>query len=252
MSDSAYKLDEDNRYDELVQLRLELRNNGEDSDLHCELFFGTAQLSHKEQEYEIGFRKATLRLKLEGCRIALDSSFGTTSIPTVTRNETLNSATGTVLSAGVAIEATDASQASAKAGIEKSKRHELNLTATSEKIPMSRAPGDAWEISSPSVRSTPQNCLIGSPMSGERLCTIQRKAGGNRLAIIGEIHVLASSISVTSKRNFKPTRYVSEYRNKDAIIQQLISKSLKRNVAKQNSRMAAKSLVASRVEISEI
>jgi hypothetical protein len=237
-----------NPFTELAELRLEFKPNGEKIDIQCRLIFGRMRYDHKEREYEIGLRRAFLGLALEGCETTLEPEFGENELSSVVEENALESKKNLGASVSSSTDPLINSVGLKIAGDSTSRQNNHQKRA---RLPMTRKPGNRWEIVSQSVSGSGNLDLDGTVMSGQKLCTLQRKDGGNRLAATGEVQIERSAITVTTKGGNKLGKVLSEWQNKDSIVSQILKQALQREAIGGSARTNAKVVVVSKAEVSE-
>ena len=240
-----------NPFRELTELRLEMTARGDEFDVHCRLAFCKMQHEYNDQEYEIGLRRAYLRLNLEGCETTLGSAFGENELPSVIEEDALesNASLGASISGSADTSGAIGSSVQMDVGTHGTRRQNNNQQR--KRLPMTRKPGDSWEVVAQSVVGTANADLDGTAISGQKLCTLQRKDGGNRLAVTGEVQVAKSAIKVSAKGGNKLGKALSEWQNKNAIVSQILKRALEREAIGGAARTSANVVVVSRAEVSE-
>lgn len=251
MQETRFKAAANNPFTELSELRLEVRARDDDFDVHCRLLFSKMHHEHNDREYEIGVRRAYLRLRLEGCETTLETAFGESELASVKEEDALdvNGSLGASISHSADNSGAVGARAQMDIGACGTRRQASNQKR--ERLPMTRKPGDSWEIVAQSVVGSANTDLDGTAMSGQKLCTLQRKDGGNRLAATGEVQVAKSALTVSAKGGNKLGKTLTEWQNKDAIVSQILKRALQREAIGGAARRSAKVVVVSRAEVSE-
>ena len=251
LQEPTFKTTATNPFTELTELRFEIRVRNDDLDVHCRLLFGRMHYEYNDREYEIGLRRAHLRLFLEGCETTLEPAYGENQLPSVIEQEALVSNTN--LGASITASGDTSFSVGAKPKIDigacKSRQHSNNQKR--ERLPMTRKPGDSWEVLAQSVDGSAGADLDGTAISGQKLCTLQRTDGGNRIAATGEVQVAKAAISVSAKGGNHLGKALAEWQNKDAIVSQILKRALQREALGGAARKTAKVVVVSKVEVSE-
>ena len=199
MDESKFKTCNKNPLTELSELRFEFAPTEQDFELKCLLRFGKMHYEHNSREYEVGVKRADLRLSLEGCETVLGSALNERELEVVVEEDTLvvQTAVGTEAScsanSGIGVGAKASANASA-AGT-----RERRLSKNTVHLPVTARPGDSWEIRPKSVTSQNESLIEGTAIASLRLCAIRRKQGGNRIAIVGEVQVSKSAFNVSAK-----------------------------------------------------
>jgi hypothetical protein len=245
---SNFKETYQNPFNELSELRLQLSASDEGQfEVKCRIRFSVMRHEHSGREYTVGLKRASLRLNLEGCETTLDPVFGENSLASVTDEATLemNSQVGGNVKVSVGTEGPPGASAGFNAGADTKNARKSSLSNT--RLPMTAKPNDTWEVVAQSVDGTAHANLDGTAIAGQRLCTIQRRDGGNRLAVTGEIHASKGSLNVSAKGGNKLGKDFAVWGNKDAVIGQVLKKALERETVRTSSRI----FVASRCEVAE-
>lgn len=251
MQEPRFTTKTNNVFTELAELRLDLKARDDDFDVLCRLIFGKMEYEYNSRQYEIGLRRAHLRLSLEGCETTIEPAFGEKELPSVTETETqeLNATVG----ASVAVNASFSSSVGAKmhfdVGASGNRQQCSNQTRT--RLPMTRKPGDSWEVIPQAVSISEDAKLDGSAIAGQKLCTLQRTVGGNRLAAVGEVQVARAAIVVSAKHGNKVGRALDEWQNKDAIVSQILKRALQREARSGTESKFASVVVVSKAEVLE-
>lgn len=251
MHEPKFKTTSTNPFAELAELRLEMKARGDEFDVQCRLIFGNMHHEHNDREYEIGVRRAYLRLTLEGSETTLEPAFGESELPSVIEEDKLESTASLGSNLSGSVETSGAISSKAQMDIGAAGTRRQSQTQTRQKLPMTRKPGDSWEVVAQSVAGSATENLVGAAMLGQKLCTLQRKEGGNRLAATGEVQVARSAIVVSAKGGNRLGKIFSEWQNKDAIVSQILKRALQREVIGGAARASAKVVVISRAEVSE-
>lgn len=251
LQEPKFKTTANNPFTELAELRLEMKARGDEIDVQCRLIFGNMRHEHNNREYEIGLRRAYLRLNLEGCETTLESAFGENELPSVIEEDELESGTSLGTSISGAADTSGALSTRAQMEIGANGTRRQSSTQKRERLPMTRKPGDSWEVVAQSVLGSANADLVGTAISGQKLCSLRRKDGGNRLAATGEVQVAKSAIAVSAKGGNQLGKALSEWQNKDAIVSQIMKRALQREAIGGAARTLAKVIVVSRAEVSE-
>ena len=237
-----------NPFNELSELRLKLNPSDDDQfEVSCRIRFSVMHHEHNGREYTVGLKRAFLRLNLEGCETTLDPVFGEKELAAATDEATLKitSHAGGGVKANAGTESPPSADVRVSAGVEGTEARRSSLSNT--RLPMTAKPNDTWEVATQSVRGTAETNLDGTAIAGQRLCTIQRREGGNRLAVTGEIHASKGAINVSARDGNKWGKDFAVWSNKDAVIGQVLKKALERETVRASSNV----FVASRCEVAE-
>jgi hypothetical protein len=249
LNESKFISDSNNPFQELSELRFEVAHNDRDFDLNCRLIFGKMRYEHRGRQYEIGLHRAHLRLNLEGCETTLDPAYGEVDLPTLVEEEAVTDSSKLVGGIGFG-SSIDEINLNGHFEFEKGRVSQKSKSRKHERLPMARKPGDSWEIVMHTISSEKAD-IDGTAMSGQKLCTIRRKEGGNRFAVIGEVQVSRSEITVSAAEGNKVGKKLTEWNNKDAIIAQILERALRREAVGGAARCSQKILVVSRAEVAE-
>lgn len=251
MQEPKFKTTANNPFTELAELRLEMKARGDEFDVQCRLIFGNMRHEHNNREYEIGLRRAFLRLSLEGCETTLETAFGENELQSVFEEDELETHASLGASVSGGAETSGALRTSAQMEVGANGTRRRSNTQKRERLPMTRKPGDSWEVVVQSVVGSANADLVGTAMSGQKLCSLRRRDGGNRLAATGEVQVAKSAISVSAKGGNVLGKALTEWQNKDAIVSQIMRRALQREAIGGAARTLAKVIVVSRAEVSE-
>ena len=251
MHNASFKATASNPFTELAELRLEMSARDDVFDVQCRLLFGRMHHECNGREFEISLRRAHLRLSFEGCETTLGPAFGESELPSVVEEHALeaNSNWGAAINGSVDVAGAIDAKAQVQAGSSGMRHRSHNQTR--ERLPMTRKPGDSWEVVAQTVDGSANADLDGTAMSGQKLCTLQRKEGGNRLAASGEVQVAKSAIAVSVKGGNKLGKALTEWQNKDAIVSQILKRALQREALGGSARSSASVVVVARAEVSE-
>ncbi|MFK5981061.1 MAG: hypothetical protein QM488_19495 [Rhizobiaceae bacterium] len=236
MDETTFGEDRINELDELSELRLNLEQENHGFELMCSLKFGNMQYEYNERCYQIGVTRAYLRLALEGCDTKLDGIYGENLLSSVTEENSTEHQTEVVrsgmLAAGIDANLVVNGSGSAAVSAKASRRETVSQTQTSVRSPVVAAPNNSWKIEYP-TGGEKKKAIEGTLISNERLCPIVRKKGGNRMGIIGELHVSKSAFKITAEGGNRIGKTASEWRNKDPIIAQILKRAIQREAAMQ-------------------
>lgn len=237
-----------NPFSELSELRFELSASSEDKfELNCRMRFSVMHYEYNGRQYRVGLERAMLRLNLEGCKTTFDPVFGECQMAAVTDETRLEvgcQANGKV-KAQVGTDSLPSGSLGVEAGMGVSRGR--NSSQTETRLPVTAKPNDAWLVAAQSVDGTAQSSLNGTAIAGQRLCTVKRSDGGNRLAIAGEIHASKAALNVTAHGGNLLGRDFAIWNNKDAIVGQI----LKRALGRENGRPSSSVIVVSLCEVAE-
>lgn len=251
MREPSFKSTATNPFRELVELRIELRAREDQFDIHCKLLFGKMHHMHNERDFEVGIRRAYLRLNLEGCETTLEPVFGENKLMPVVQEEEWQSDYGydTSLSGSSNIEAVAGAKGQASIGASANRRRSNSQRV--ERLPMTHKPGDSWEIIAQTIDGSANVDLEGAAMTGQKLCSLQRTSGGNRIAATGEIQVSKSEIRVSVRGGNRLGKRLTEWTNKDAVISQILKRAVQREAVGGQARFDAKVVVIAKAEALE-
>ncbi|AXT33823.1 hypothetical protein D1820_01905 [Phaeobacter sp. LSS9] len=243
-----FKVTYQNPFNELSELRLKLNASDDNQfEVTCRIRFSVMHHEHNGREYTVGLKRAFLRLNLEGCETTLDPVFGENELAAATDEATLEftSRAGGDFNAKAGTESKPNAGVGFSAAVEGTGARRSSLRNT--RLPMTAKPNDTWEVAAQSVGGTAQANLDGTAIAGQRLCTIQRREGGNRLAVTGEIQASKGAVNVLAKGGNKWGKDFAVWGNKDAVIGQVLRKALERETVRTSSGV----FVASRCEVAE-
>ncbi|QFT97392.1 hypothetical protein FIU85_08770 [Roseovarius sp. THAF8] len=253
-----FKKRETNPLTDLSGLSMELRPNGEELDVHCQLRFATDEIEFSSRAYVVGIRQARLQLYLEGWDKKIGADYGDLKIPTVERSsksvqETCTS--GEIGGGGAASIAGDgmptgSGQVGVTGNVKKSWKEALESEYNQEIPPITSLPNNAWQIKVMHDGS-PDTPLEGTALSGERLCILSRTQGSNQSHVTAELQVRRSQITVRPSKGNKWGKMFSLSRNKDAIIAKVLEKAIKREAEGATARSLDAVVVASKVDFEE-
>lgn len=253
-----FKKSETNPLTDLSGMSMELRQNGEELELHCQLRFATDEIQFRSRAYTVGIRQARLQLYLEGWDKKIGEDYGDVKIPTVemsskTVQETC--ASGEVGGGGAAsIKGegipTGAVQLTVAGKLQRGSKAILESEYNQSIPPITALPNNAWKIES-RLDEGPDAPLVGTALSGERLCALSKKHGSNQSYITAELQVRRSAISVHAAAGNSWGKRFSLSRNKDAIVAKVLEKAIKREAEGATARSLEALVVASKVEFEE-
>ncbi len=251
LEDAKFKTNDKNPLTELSGLRFNITQGETGFDLSCQMMFGKMTYEHGHRQYEIGVVRAHLRLTLEGCETALGKLFGETVLVPVAEEDCIESQefAGIGISSGV----NAASGVSAAVNANASTQGTRSRKSSQSKLhlPVTALPNDSWEVKPLSVTGKIQGVIEGTAIPNERLCILQRKLGGNRIAVIGEVQVSKRDIKVSAKGGNKTFKAITEWKNKDVIIGQILKLAVQREAATSISRQTNSTVAISRSEVLE-
>jgi hypothetical protein len=217
----------------------------------CRLVFARTSYHYKEIEFQVGISDAQLRLTLEGCESTLDARYGETRLPIVTEEQTVEKNSDLTLNAQISASVDElgdfATGAGGKMGVSKSARS----FQSSVRLPVEALPNDAWRIRSVKPGQTSSDIIEGTAIAGECICSIRRKFGGNRILIVGEVHVSKSSIRVSAVKGNFWGKFMSEKSGKEAIVGLILKKAIQREATSRSQSGDAQVVAVSRCEIKE-
>ncbi len=251
MDDPEFSTSGTNPLSELSEVRFEIDAREGLFELKCRLRFGKMQYEYKEQEYEVGVSKAYLRLSLEGCETTLGSGFGENVLEAVVEEDCVETqaSVGADVSIGANTETGPAAQIGAGVGANAARKRTLNQSKVH--LPVTALPNDSWEVRPQTVTGTSNSVIEGTAIPSTKLCSLRRKKGGNRLAIIGEVQVSRSAVKVSAKRGNRLGRSMSEWQNKDAIVSQILRKAIQREANSALNQSTTSAVAISRCEVFE-
>lgn len=240
-------------------MSMELRQNGEELDVHCQLRFATDEIEFSSRAYVVGIRQARLQLYLEGWDKKIGEDHGDVRIPTVERSSKSvqeTCASGEVGGGGAVSIKGDGTPAGnaqlAVAGkVQRQSKAILESGYNQEIPPITSLPNNAWKIEAVHDAGS-EIPLVGTVLSGERLCVLARQQGSNQSRVTAELQVRRSKISVRPAKGNKWGRIFSLSRNKDAIIAKVLEKAVKREAEGATARSLEAVVVASKVEFEEL
>ncbi|MDE4190263.1 hypothetical protein [Phaeobacter gallaeciensis] len=245
---ASFKENYQNPFNELSELRLQLNASENDQfEIKCRMRFSVMRQEYNGREYKVGLKRASLRLNLEGCETTLDPVFGENALAAVTEEETLEIASHAKASINVNAGTVCAPSAGAGLGAGAEAKKARRSSHSNTRLPMTAKPNDTWEIVGQSVGGTSQANLDGTALAGQRLCTVQRREGGNRLAVTGEVHASKGAINVSAEGGNRWGKDFAVWGNKDAVIGQVLKKALERETIRASSSV----FVVSRCEVAE-
>lgn len=248
MTAPSFKETSENPFNELSELRFELSSLDEEKfDVKCRLRFSVMHHEHNGREYIVGLTSASLRLNLEGCKTTLDPVFGESSLTSVTDETTLEITSQIDAKAkaetGTGCPPTASAGIGAGMGVKNGRTSNLRKT----RLPVTAKPNETWTVAVQTVDGTAQANLDGTAIAGDRLCTIKRSDGGNRLVVTGDIQASKGALSVSAKGGNRWGKDFALWSNKDAIVGQILKKALGRETVCASSSI----IVASRCEVAE-
>lgn len=235
MKDIKLKCSYSNPLAELSEFRLDYEVDDGKLDLLCRLGFATMSYFHDGTQFEIGVSHAFLRLTLEGCETTVDKRYGDSLLAPVIQEGLIEkkSSVGLEATSGLSQETVPGFSAGVKANSEAARSQKFSQSLVHS--PVRSRPNNSWEIQPVKLAGSPEEVIEGTAIPGERLCSVRRRSGGNRLSVIGEVHVAKSKFSVKAKGGNRLGRTMTEWRNKDAVVGQLLKKAIQREVASNNS-----------------
>ena len=240
-------------------MSMELRQNGEELDVLCQLRFTTDEIEFSSRAYVVGIRLARLQLYLDGWDQKIGEDIGDVRIPTVERSAKSvqeTRATGEVGGGGAASIKGDGiptgtAQLSIAGKVQKQSKAILESGYNQEIPPITSLPNNAWRIEAvhEGGSDTP---LDGTVLSGERLCVLARQQGSNQSHVTAELQVRRNKISVRPATGNKWGKIFSISRNKDAIVAKVLEMAIKREAEGATARSLEAAIVASKVEFEEL
>lgn len=249
MSDEVFTSTHTNPLSELVELRLEIDHQEQALDVICRLIFGIMHYEHRGRQYEVGVRQAHLRLALEGCETLLHGAFGENHLAPVseetveTREQLFKSnAAGKISSIPTAAAGSEIELVDSKSS---TRRQVKNL------LPVQHGPNDTWKISPKSINNDRDRAIEGTAIPGSRLCLLRRKAGGNRLSVVGEVTSPRTAFQVKAIGGNALGKLMSEHLNKDAVVSRILERAIRREAANHSLISSTSTSALSRAEISE-
>lgn len=206
---------------------------------------------HKEQEYEVGVSNAYLWLSLEGCETTLGSAFGERVLDKIVEEDSVETRSSMEADAslGASAELGPAGQVSTSVGASVTRSRTLSQNIVH--LPVAALPNDSWEVRPQKVTGASEAVLEGTAIPSTELCSLRRKKGGNRIAIVGEVQVSKSAFKVLSKRGNRLGKTMSEWQNKDAIVSQILKKAIQREASSNLSNNSTSAVAISRCEVFE-
>lgn len=255
---SDFKKIETNPLTDLSGLSMELHQNDEELDVHCQLRFTTDEIEFSSRTYVVGIRQARLQLYLEGWDKKIGEDYGDVRIPTIARSSKSvqeTCASGEVGGGGATSikgdgVATGTAQVALAGKVQKNSKVLLESEYNQEIPPIKSLPNNAWKIEAAHDGGSDAP-LEGTVLSGERLCVLTRKQGSNQSQVTAELQVRRSKITVRPAKGNKWGKIFSLSRNKDAIIAKVLEKAIKREAEGATARSLDAVVVASKVEFEE-
>lgn len=251
LDNPQFKVSGRNPLTELSEVRFEIEDQEGVFDLTCRLRFGKMQYEYKEQEYEVGVSKAYLRLALEGCETTLGSGFGENPLAAVFEEDCVDSQSSVGIGGSLGGDIKSGASAEAAAGGGASTARKRMRTQSLTHLPVKALPNDSWEVIPQTVSGQLDTVIEGTAIPSARLCSLRRKTGGNRLAIVGEVQVSRSAVKVSSRRGNRLGKSMSEWKNKDAIVSLILRNALQREASSSISQGASSAVAISRCEVLE-
>ncbi|MBP0481359.1 hypothetical protein [Sagittula salina] len=190
-------------------------------------------------------------MTMEGAESVIGTAFGDRLLEDVVENDRLDTMSDASASIGAnaSVDASYGGNTTAKIGGEakRTRSREQNK----HYLPVEARPNDSWEIRARSVSGDSSEPIEGTAIPGATLCEIRKKSGGNRFAITGEVQVSRRSIEVKAKQGNKLNRSMLEWRNKDAIISQILKRAIARESANSLGGRSSSFVAISRSEVVE-
>jgi len=251
LEEQNFSLTPRNPLTELSELRFEIEPVEDEFDLKCRLKFGTMHYEYREREYIVGVSKAHLRLVLEGCETTFADVFGEQALAEISVDDSVQ--IQSALKGNVALNANTVTGASGEVdiGIGGSVVRTKNAKTQQKLLPVVAGPNDTWKIAPKTIFNKPEKFVEGSAIPSVRLCTIRRKQGGNRMSVLGEVHVSRSSIKVAANDGNRMGKSLSEWQNKNALVGLLLKKAIQREARSGGKSNSANAVCISRCEVVE-
>lgn len=253
MDDVNFRSNDNNPLTELSELRLEVEVGQQDFSVKCLLRFGRMPYEHKGREYEVGLSRAYLRLALEGCSTAMGSALGESILEHVEEVEELEikNSIGFDASGGADSDSDAGANAKAKLQAGVSRSRSQKRSQAKRYLPVVARPNDSWEINALSVTEKSEQTIDGTAIPSLRLCVLQRKQGGNRISMTGEVQVSKSAVQVFAKGGNVVGKAFSEMLNKDAIVGLILKRAVQREASAFLGDRTASTVAISRCEVWE-
>lgn len=256
---STFKKRETNPLTDLSGLSMELRPNGEELDVHCQLRFMTDEIEFSSRAYIVGINQARLQLYFEGWDKRIGQDYGEVKIPTAEVSSKLvqeKGASGEIGGGGnIAVADHDTllggAQATASGKLHRSSLLVVGSEYRQEIPPITPLPNNAWKIEAGAHDAGQDKPLIGAALSGERLCVLSRLQGSNQSRVTAELQVRRSKISVCPAKGNRLGKFFSLSRNRDAIIAKVLEKAIVREAEGATARSLQAVVVASKVDFEE-
>ncbi len=251
MEEIKFNVHDNNPLAELSELRFEIKPNGQDFDLTCQLRIGKMPFDHRGREYNVGLTHAKLCLTLEGCETALGSAFGENPLNEVVEEDRFEAEArvGADISAGVKTNSN--MNAEASIGVEAKGQRSRSLTQNMVHLPVTARPNDSWEVRPIGVIGKAGDTIEGTAIPNAKLAVIRRKQGGNRMTVIGELQVSKSSIKVSAVGGNTMSKSFNQWQNKDSIVALVLKKALQREAISSFSTRSNSTVAVSRCDVLE-
>ncbi|MBL6426703.1 MAG: hypothetical protein HOY44_04185 [Maritimibacter sp.] len=235
---------------ELTELQLRISSAGETYELMCQLVFADTTIGLGGSEYRVGFSQARLQLDLEGCERVLGSDYGSERLPQLdeTGSGSSQQSIGFEGGIGASPEAVTAN-VTARAGRSGKQEHSKELKRTH--LPVVALPNGSWRIRALSAGCARNDLLSGTAIAGERLCSLERSQGGNRIAVIGELQVAGRHVVVQPVGGERIGKKLKLWGNKEAVIAKVLEKAMRREASQSGEGHSMSTVVVSKCEVSE-
>jgi hypothetical protein len=246
-----FKSNDKNPLTELSELRLEVEQDQQDFAVKCLLRFGKMLFEYKDREYEIGLSRAHLRLALEGCKTAMGSAYGENVLEHVEEEAELEIQTSIGFDAAGGADADVGAIATTNAHAHASRSQNQKRSQVKRHLPVMARPNDSWEVKAQSVAEKSEKTIEGTAIPSQRLCVLQRKQGGNRISVVGEVHVSKTAVKVSATGGNFVGKSFSELLNKDAIVSLILKRAVQREASTYLGDRTASTVAVSQCEVWE-
>lgn len=252
LNEPEFSRNELNPLTELAELRLAVVPDNGEFDVRSQLRFSTAEVCFKNREYRVGISEARLQLYLEGWETALGCDFGDIEIAPTTEETTVQTqaSVGATVEVPAQLDGQMSPKAKLSGGVGKAKNQSLQTNRVH--YPMVALPNNAWKIKAPPAGNSDRPALEGSAISGEALCRLQKRSGGNRLSLTAELQVRRANITVSPTKGNAWGKVFSLSNNKDAVVAKVLERALRREASTIPQGAREGTVVVSKSEWSEV
>jgi len=251
LEDARFKTNDKNPLTELSELRFNIAQRDKEFNLSCRLMFGKMSYEFKGREYEIGVSRAFLRLTLEGCETTLDKRFGENVLAPMSEENCIETEVCAGTEASVGTSMTSGINVGANASGQAYHTQKRTVNQNVQHLPVTACPNSSWEVKPLSVSSNGKSLIEGTAIPNKRLCSLQRKQGGNRIVVIGEVQISKSDIKVSARGGNMNFKAFNTFRNKDAIIGLILKRAIQREAANSINDRSDSTAAISRCEVIE-